>query len=115
MTKYTFGDYSVSLGLDEETPLGKIEDLHICHLGLNFNALRQLPKFGVYEFEMAVKPVGTDEATTVKCCGVVVSSDPEGDGFRNVIHFSGLARNDVSCLETLTKHNKMRCADCGNC
>jgi hypothetical protein len=115
MTKYTFGEYSVSLGLDEEAPLGQLEDLHICHLGMKFIAPRQLPEFSIYEFDMAIKPTMGGEPVTVKCCGIVVSSEPEGNGFRTVIHFSGLAEDAASCLETVTKTNKMRCDYCENC
>ena len=114
-TKYTFGDYSVSLALDENEPLGKLADLHICHLGMKFISPRPIPEFSVYDFEMALKPVGADEATRVKCCGIVVSSQPEGAGYRTIIHFSGLCKNDAECLETLTKANKMRCEYCANC
>ena len=53
-------------------------------------------------------------AATV-CCGVVVSSAPEGAGFRTVIHFADLGKDDASCLEALTKTNKMRCDYCANC
>lgn len=116
MTKYTFGDYSVSLGLDEENPLGEISDLHICHLGMKFLCARRLPEFSIYEFEMSMKPVAASgESITVKCCGIVVSSEPEGDGYRTVIHFSGLEQDDASHLETLTKTNNMRCEYCANC
>ncbi len=115
MTKYNFGEYSVSLGLDEKTPLGNIDDLHICHLGMKFISARQIPEFSVYEFDMAIKPVVGGEPVTVRCCGIVVSSEPEGEGFRTVIHFSGLAEHDASCLEMVTKANKMRCDYCANC
>ena len=115
MTKYTFGDYSVSLGLHEQAPLGKLDDLHICHLGMKFISPRPLPEFSVYEFDIALKPAGGAETTTVKCCGIVVKSEPEGEGFRTVIHFANLAEADANCLETLTKNQKMRCDYCANC
>ena len=115
-TQYSFGDYSVSLALDEDSPLGKLDDLHICHLGMKFISARPLPEFGLYEFEIAIKPVDCSAAASkVKCCGVVVSSAPEGDGYRTVIHFADLCKNDASCLEALTKANKMRCDYCANC
>ena len=114
-TEYTFGDYNVSLALEEDTTLGKLEDLHICHLGMKFISARQLPEFSVYEFEMALKPIGEGEPGKVKCCGVVVKSEPEGSGFRTVIHFAGMAESDASCLESVTKANKMRCDYCANC
>ena len=115
-TKYSFGDYRVSLALDEDSPLGKLDDLHICHLGMKFISARPLPEFSQYEFEIAITPVspGT-ETTKVKCCGVVVSSQPEEGGYRTVIHFAGLCKDDASRLETLTKANKMRCDYCANC
>jgi len=47
-TDYTFGDYNVSLALEADTPLGKLEDLHICHLGMKFISARQLPEFSIY-------------------------------------------------------------------
>ena len=115
-TKYSFGDYSVSLALDEDSPLGKLDDLHICHLGMKFISARPLPEFSLYEFEIAIKPAKDEsKATKVKCCGVIVSSQPEGAGFRTVIHFADLRKSDASCLEMLTKANKMRCDYCANC
>jgi hypothetical protein len=114
-TEYTFGDYNVSLALEEEAPLGKLDDLHICHLGMKFISARPIPEFNVYEFEMALKPVGPGEAVKVKCCGIVVRCEPEGAGFRTVIHFSGLCKEDANCLESLTKATKMRCDYCANC
>ncbi len=115
-TQYSFGDYSVSLALDEDSPLGKLDDLHICHLGMKFISSRPLPEFGLYEFEIAIKPLAGDQTPAkVKCCGVVVSSAPEGDGYRTVIHFADLGKHDASCLEALTKANKMRCDYCANC
>jgi len=115
-TVYTFGDYSVSLALEQDdAPLGKLDDLHICHLGMKFISPRPLPEFGIYEFDIAIKPVKEGAATRVKCCGVVVKSEPEADGYRTVIHFADLAKSDASCLEVLTKANKMRCDYCANC
>ena len=114
-TEHTFGDYNVSLALEEDTPLGKLEDLHICHLGMKFISGRQLPEFGVYEFEMALKPVNGGEPEKVKCSGVVVKCEPEGAGFRTVIHFAGMDKTDASCLESVTKANNMRCDYCANC
>ena len=114
-TKYSFGDYSVSLALDADGPLGELEDLHICHLGMKFISARQIPEFNVYEFEIGVRPPGASAPVCVKCCGVVVSCAPEGAGYRSVIHFSDLARGDADCLESLTKANKMRCDYCANC
>ena len=66
-TEYTFGDYNVSLALEEDAPLGKLDDLHICHLGMKFISARQIPEFNVYEFEMAMRPVTGGEA--VKALG----------------------------------------------
>lgn len=114
-TDYTFGDYNVSLALEADAPLGKLEDLHICHLGMKFISAHQLPEFSIYEFEMALKPLGSTESSKVKCCGIVVKSEPEGAGFRTVIHFAGMAQADASCLEVLTKAQKMRCEYCANC
>lgn len=114
-SKYSFGDFSVSLALDADAPLGELEDLHICHLGMKFISARQVPEFSVYEFEIGVRPVAGGAPVQVKCCGIVVSCAPEGEGFRTVIHFSGLAQSDATCLETLTKANKMRCDYCANC
>lgn len=114
-TQYTFGDYSVSLALDQDSPLGKLDDLHICHLGMKFISARQLPEFSVYEFEIALNPAGGNSVSKVKCCGIVVKSEPEGGGFRTVIHFSDMAKSDATCLETLTKTQKMRCDYCANC
>jgi len=66
-------------------------------------------------FDISVRqPAGQDPAK-VKCCGIVVSSQPEDDAYRTVIHFADLAHDDRSSLHTLTKNNRMRCADCGNC
>jgi hypothetical protein len=115
-TNYTFGDYSVSLALDQEAPLGPLEDLHICHLGMRFISRHEIPLFGIYEFNMSMQPTGSNEAPLqVKCCGVVVGCEPENGGFRTVIHFSDLAQSDASCLEAVTKANKMRCDYCANC
>ena len=114
-TQYTFGDYNVSLALDENKPLGKLNDLHICHLGMKFVSARPIPEFSVYDFEMSLKPVGPGDPVRVKCCGIVVSSQPEDAGYRTIIHFSGLCKNDAECLEVLTKANKMRCEYCANC
>lgn len=114
-TKYSFGDYSVSLALDADGPLGELEDLHICHLGMKFISARQIPEFGVYEFELGVRPAGAAEPVQVKCCGIVVSCQPEGAGYRTVIHFSDLAKCDAARLEELTKSNRMRCDYCANC
>ena len=114
-TTYSFGDYNVSLALDENEPLGKLDDLHICHLGMKFISARRIPEFSVYEFEMSLKPVGPGDPIQVKCCGIVVSSQPEGAGYRTIIHFSGLCKDDVHCLDALTKANKMRCDYCANC
>jgi len=114
-TQYTFGEYSVCLGLDHENPLGDLEDLHICHLGMKFISPRALPEFSVYEFDMAIKPVQSGEAVSVRCSGIVVSCEPEGTGFRSVIHFSGLGKDEASHLETVTKDNRMRCDYCANC
>jgi len=114
-TQYTFGDYSVCLGLDEETPLGELNDLHICHLGMRFISSRALPEFSMYDFDMAIKSTQGGESISVRCCGIVVSSAPEEDGFRTVIHFSDLADEDASHLAVVTKANKMRCDYCANC
>ncbi len=114
-TTYSFGDYHVALALDQDAALGKLDDLHICHLGMKFISPRPLPEFGVYEFEMAIRPVGGTTATKVKCCGVVVKSEPEGEGFRTIIHFCEMSPADCSCLEAITKANKMRCDYCANC
>ena len=114
-TEYTFGDYNVSLALEEDAPLGKLDDLHICHLGMKFISARQIPEFNVYEFEMGMRPAAGGETVKVKCCGVVVSSAPEGAGFRTVIHFADLDKPSKSQLEALTKANKMRCDYCANC
>jgi len=114
-TKYTFGEYSVCLGLDHEDPLGALEDLHICHLGMRFLSRRLLPEFSVYEFDMAIKPTQGGEAVPVRCSGIIVSSEPEGDSFRTVIHFSGLGESEASHLAAVTKANKMRCDYCANC
>ena len=51
----------------------------------------------------------------VKCCGVVVKSEPEGHGYRTVIHFVEMTESDCNCLEAVTKANKMRCDYCANC
>ena len=116
ITDYSFGDFNVSLGLEAESPLGRLDDLHICHLGMKFISDRQIPEFNVYEFEIAMKPAGSgDDPVMVKCCGVVVSSEPEGDRFRTIIHFSDLAPCDASRLEEVTKIRKMRCDYCNNC
>ncbi|HPC20376.1 MAG TPA: hypothetical protein PL039_09285 [Kiritimatiellia bacterium] len=115
-TDYLFGDYNVSLASEAEASLGKLDELHICHLGMKFISDRKIPEFNVYEFEIAVKPLGTaTDALKVKCCGVVVSSEPEGGRFRTVIHFSDLAPSDANCLEAVTRDKKMRCEYCGNC
>ena len=114
-TTYSFGDYTVALTLDQEAPLGILRDLHICHLGMRFLAHKPLPEFQQYEFDISVRqPAGQDPAK-VKCCGIVVRSQPEDDAYRTVIHFADLAHDDRSSLHTLTKNNRMRCADCGNC
>ena len=114
-SQYSFGEYSVSLALDQESPLGKLDDLHICHLGMKFISARPLPEFSLYEFEIAITPNAGTTPAKVKCCGVVVSSQPEEAGFRTVIHFAGLCKDDASRLEALTKANKMRCDYCANC
>jgi hypothetical protein len=114
-TNYSFGDYSVSLALDEDAPLGKLDDLHICHLGMKFISARPLPEFSVYEFEISVRAAGGGKPAKVKCCGVVVKSEPEGKGFRTVIHFVEMTESDCNCLEAVTKLNKMRCDYCANC
>ena len=115
-TKYSFGEYSVSLALDEDSPLGPLDDLHICHLGMKFISARPMPEFGLYEFYIAIRPLSDGgEPARVKCCGVVVSSQPEGVGFRTVIHFADLDKPSKSHLEALTKANKMRCDYCANC
>ena len=114
-SQYSFGEYSVSLALDQESPLGKLDDLHICHLGMKFISARPLPEFSIYEFEVALKPVGGSETSKVKCCGVVVKCEAEGAGFRTVIHFAGMAEADASRLEAVTKAQKMRCDYCANC
>jgi hypothetical protein len=114
-TEYTFGDYNVCFALEEEAPLGKLDDLHICHLGMKFISDRQIPEFNVYEFEIAMRPISGGDPVKVKCCGVVVSSEPEGERYRTVIHFSDLAKADAHCLEKVTKAQKMRCDYCGNC
>ena len=114
-TNYSFGEYSVSLALDEDAPLGKLDDLHICHLGMKFISDRALPEFNMYEFEISVRPTGSRKSSKVKCCGVVVKSEPEGRGFRTVIHFIEMAESDCNCLEAVTKANKMRCDYCANC
>ncbi len=113
---YSFGEYSVSFAVEEENPLGKLDDLHICHLGMRFISARKLPEFSAFEFEMSLKPAGENsEPEQVQCCGMVVSSEPEGDGFRTVIHFVNLDESDSSCLEAVTKAQNMRCDYCGNC
>ena len=115
-TNYTFGDYSVTLALDAETPLGQLDDLHICHLGMKFISSREIPVFSIYEFDMAIRPFAPEaESLRLKCCGVVVSCEPEAGGYRTVIHFADLGKSDASCLETITKANKMRCDYCANC
>jgi hypothetical protein len=114
-TEYTFGDYNVSLALEKDAPLGQLEDLHICHLGMKFISAHRLPEFGMYEFEMALKPMGGPEPAKVKCCGIVVKSEPEGNGFRTVIHFADLAECDARSLEAVTKAQNMRCDYCANC
>lgn len=115
-SQYAFGDYSVSLALDYESPLGSLEDLHICHLGMKFISAREIPLFSVYEFEISVGPSSSeDPPLRVKCCGVVVGCERENGGFRTVIHFSDLCKDDASCLEAVTKANKMRCDYCANC
>lgn len=114
-TTYSFGDYSVSLALDAETPLGPLEDLHICHLGMKFISRREIPLFSIYEFEMAIRPAASSEPPVqVNCCGVVVGCEAENGGYRIVIHFADLAKSDASCLEAVTKANKMRCDYCAN-
>ncbi len=114
-TTYSFGDYSVSLALDAETPLGPLEDLHICHLGMKFISRREIPLFAIYEFEMAIRPAASREPPVqVNCCGVVVGCEAENGGYRIVIHFADLAKSDASCLEAITKANKMRCDYCAN-
>ena len=114
-TEYAFGDYNVSLALEEDAPLGRLDDLHICHLGMKFVSARQIPEFNIYEFDMAIKPSAGGEPMTVKCCGVVVKCEPERDGYRTVIHFADLPESDATRLETLTKSQKMRCEYCENC
>lgn len=114
-TKYSFGNYNVSLALDADAPLGELEDLHICHLGMKFTSARQVPEFSIYEFEIGLRPAAAAARVQVKCCGIVVSCEPVEKGFHTVIHFSGLAKEDAHCLETLTKVNKMRCDYCANC
>ncbi|HQF21529.1 MAG TPA: hypothetical protein PLT37_09840 [Kiritimatiellia bacterium] len=114
-TTYTFGDYTVTLTLDQESPLGNLRDLHICHLGMRFLAPQPLPEFQQYEFDIAVKQPDGQAPSTVKCCGIVVSSQPEDNAFRTVIHFADLCGQDRSSLHTLTRDNRMRCEDCGNC
>ena len=116
ITNYSFGQYSVSLALDSESPLGQVQDLHICHLGMKFIASREIPVFSIYEFDMAIRPDESGgESLQMKCCGVVVSCEPEGEGYRTVIHFADLAKSDASCLEMITRANKMRCEYCANC
>lgn len=114
-TEYAFGDYNVSLAVDEALPLGKLNDLHICHLGMRFISARQIPEFNVYEFDMAIQSSGGGDPVKVKCCGVVVKCEPEDSGFRMVIHFADLPKSDASCLEAVTKAQKMRCEYCANC
>ncbi|NLG34869.1 MAG: hypothetical protein GX548_05900 [Lentisphaerae bacterium] len=115
-TNYSFGAYSVSLALDAETPLGQLEDLHICHLGMKFISSQEIPLFSIYEFDMTIRPLEAGgDALRMKCCGVVVSCEPEGSGYRTVIHFADLGKSDASCLEAVTKANHMRCDYCANC
>lgn len=114
-TTYSFGDYSVYLALDAKTPLGPLEDLHICHLGMRFISKHEIPLFSVYEFNMAVRSSpGNNPEVNVKCCGVVVGCEPENSGFRIAIHFSDLNKSDSTCLKDITKANKMRCDYCAN-
>lgn len=114
-TTYSFGDYSVFFALDAESPLGPLEDLHICHLGMKFISRRSIPLFSVYEFNMAIRSVpGDTPDVQVKCSGVVVGCEPENGGYRTVIHFSDLTKSDCSCLKDITKANKMRCDYCAN-
>jgi hypothetical protein len=114
-TNYSFGDYAVSFAVDADDPLGELEDLHICHLGMRFISRREIPVFGIYEFSMTLKPreCGDDEAR-LNCCGVVVSSEPENGGYRTVIHFADLDKTAAGCLERITKKNNMRCDYCAN-
>jgi hypothetical protein len=115
-TTYAFGDYHVSLNEEDNSPLGQLEDLHICHLGMRFISAREIPPFSIYEFNMSIRPLEPGQKPlNVKCCGVVVSCEPEGNGYRTVIHFSDLGQSDANCLETITRANKMRCDYCANC
>ena len=114
-TDYAFGDYNVSLALEEDAPLGRLDDLHICHLGMKFISARPIPEFNVYDFDMAIKPSAGGDPVSVKCCGVVVKCEPEGEGFRTVIHFADLPPSDDTRLEALTKVQRMRCEYCENC
>lgn len=116
-TDYTFGNYNVSFALEEDhPPLGKLEDLHICHLGMKFVSACPMPEFAVYEFEIAVRPVRSGaKATKLKCCGGVVKSEPEGSSYRTVIHFADMGKAESACLEAVTKAQKMRCEYCENC
>ncbi len=116
-TDYMFGDYNVSLSSEEDhPPLGKLEDLHICHLGMKFVSASPLPEFAVYEFEIAVRPLnGGPKPAPVKCCGIVVKCEPEGACYRTVIHFADIGKADAACLEAVTKAQKMRCDYCENC
>ena len=116
MATYTFGNYTVSLASDSETPFGEIEDLHICPLGMRFISRREIAEFGVFEFDMAMRPqAGEGESVKVACTGVVVESKPEGGGFRTIIHFLDLCKEDSSCLAEITRENHMRCEYCENC
>ncbi|NLB65126.1 MAG: hypothetical protein GX803_01475 [Lentisphaerae bacterium] len=112
---YSFGEYRVSLALAAEDSLGPLEDLHICHLGMRFISPRQIKLFSMYEFDIAMRPVGSEEEPSkIRCCGVVVGCDPENGGYRIVIHFADLEKSDACCLENLTRVHRMRCDYCAN-
>lgn len=113
-TQYTFGEYSVCLGIHEDSPFGELDDLHICHLGMKFLSSRPLPEFSVYQFDMTIRPLDGTDFIELNCCGIVVSTEQEGDLFRTVIHFSDLDEASSSHLENITRTHNMRCECCAN-
>ncbi|MDR0993970.1 MAG: PilZ domain-containing protein [Verrucomicrobiota bacterium] len=112
---YSFGGYNVSLMVEEGSPIGQLDDLSICHLGMRFIAFCQIPEFSLYEFQISLIPLNGGEGVSVRCCGIVVQCAPEGPGFRTIIHFCDMDETAAEHIEQITKANHMRCDYCANC
>ena len=106
------GGAAIVLRLPGEEEGMRIEDVHMCRLGMKFLCGTPLPEFMEYAFGLGLEGAGGEDP--VEFHGVVVQSEPEEErGWRVAIHFCGVGEADAERIDRYSAMAHLRCEACG--